>query len=269
MAVNQAVKINQSVETEAIDELRASLRGDVLLPYEDGYDASRRVWNSMIDKHPAVIARCTGTSDVVAAVNTARRHGVALAVKGGGHNVAGNAVNDDGLVIDLSRMKGIYVDPVRQTARVQAGASWGDLDHETQLHGLMTPGGVVSSTGIAGFTLAGGMALTRRKWGLACDNLISVEVVTAKGKVIVANETQHSDFFWAIRGGGGNFGIVTSFEFQLHPLGPEFYVAAPMYPYEGAARILREWKSFIEQAPDEISSDLILWSVPPTPPDRC
>lgn len=265
MAVKQAAQSTRSIRSETVDEIRGILRGELLVEGDGGYDSARRVWNSMIDKHPAMIARCTGTADVVAAVNFARSHDIELAVRGGGHNVAGNAVIDDGLMIDLSPMKGIHVDPVRQTARAQAGATWGDLDHETQLHGLATPGGVVSSTGIAGFTLAGGMALTRRKWGLACDNLISVEVVTAAGQVVVASEKQNSDLFWAIRGGGGNFGVVTSFEYHLHPIGPGFYVAAPMYPIEDTARILREWTAFIEQAPDEISSDVIPWTVPPHP----
>ena len=265
MAIDQVVAPSYSIGVEAIEELRASMRGNVLLQGDDGYDAARRVWNSMIDKRPAAIARCTGTADVVAAVNFARTRDIELAVKGGGHNVAGNAVIDDGLMVDLSLMKGSHVEPNRRSVRVQAGATWGDLDHETQVHGLVTPGGVVSSTGVAGFTLAGGMALTRRKWGLACDNLISAEVVTANGQVVTANETHHADLFWAIKGGGGNFGVVTSFEFQLYSLGPEFNVVAPMYPAEDAARILREWKAFIEQAPDEISSDYILWNIPSHP----
>jgi FAD/FMN-containing dehydrogenase len=168
-------------------------------------------------------------------------------------------------MIDLSLMKGIHVDPGLRRARVQPGANWGDLDHETQLYGLMTPGGVVSTTGVAGFTLAGGMALSRRKWGLACDNLRSVEIVTADGQVLTASEASHPDLFWAVRGGGGNFGIVTSFEFQLHSLGPEFYVAAPIYALQDAGQIMPRWRRFIEQAPDEVSSDAIFWSMPPLP----
>ena len=265
MAIEQAVESGLRIGSDSIDEFHQVMRGDILLPGDSDYDTARRVWNSMIDKYPAVIARCTGTADVVAAVNFARSHAIELAVRGGGHNVAGNATIDDGLMIDLSRMKGIHVDPVRRTARVQAGATWGDLDHEIQLYGLATPGGVVSSTGVAGFTLAGGMALIRRKWGLACDNLISVEVVTANGEVVVASEREHPDLFWALRGGGGNFGVVTSFEFQLYPLGPEFHVVAPMYPLEDAANILHAWKAFVEHAPDEITSDFIFWSIPVHP----
>lgn len=245
-----------------VEELAATLRGPVLRPDDSGYDDARRIWNGMIDKRPALIARCTGTADVVSAVTFARQSGLPLAVKGGGHNVAGNALCDDGLVIDLSLMRGIHVDPERRRARVQAGATWGDLDHETQLYGLMAPGGVVSSTGIAGFTLSGGMALSRRKWGLACDNLASVEVVTADGQVITASESSNPDLFWAVRGGGGNFGIVTSFEFQLHPLGPEFYVAAPIYALAEAGKVIRGWRRLMERAPDEITSDVIFWSMP-------
>lgn len=265
MAIRQAAQPTTSFGADDIDEFRLILRGALLLPDDEGYDDARRVWNAMIDRRPAMIARCTGTADVVAAVNFARTHGVDLAVKGGGHNVAGNAVNDDGLVIDLSSMKGIQIDPRQRTARVQGGVTWGDLDRETQLHGLVTPGGIVSTTGVAGFTLAGGMGYNRRKWGLACDNLISAEVVTADGQVVTASERQHPDLFWAIRGGGGNFGVVTWFEFQLHELGPEFYVAVPVYAMEAARDIVRAWRSYFEQAPDEVTTDVVLWSMPPLP----
>ena len=265
MVVKTAGRQDVSLSDDVVDSFRSSLRGALLQAGDEGYDAARRLWNSMIDKHPALIARCTGTADVVSAVNFAREHGVRMAVRGGGHNVAGNASNDGGMMIDLSLMRGIHVDPDRRTARVQPGANWGDFDHETQIHGLMTPGGVVSPTGVAGFTLGGGMGLTRRKWGLACDNVISVEIVTAAGQVITASEREHPDLFWAIRGGGGNFGIVTWFEFQLHALGPEFYLAAPIYALEDAGGIVRAWRSFIEHAPDEVSSDVIFWSMPPLP----
>lgn len=265
MAVQGVVQARHTISDDIIEGFRANLRGDVLLPGDEGYDDRRRVWNAMVDKHPAMIACCTGTADVVTAVNFARTHGLKLAVKGGGHNVAGSATNDGGLVIDLSPMRGIHVDPSRRTARVQAGATWGDLDHETQLHGLVTPGGVVSTTGVAGFTLAGGMSYIRRKWGLACDNLIGAEVVTADGRVVTTNDRDHPDLFWAIRGGGGNFGIVSSFEFQLHALGPEFYVAATVYPMAEAGQIIRSWRSYFELAPDEVTTDIVLWSMFPLP----
>jgi FAD/FMN-containing dehydrogenase len=253
------------VDEAEIEALAAAMRGPVIRPGDDEYDAARRVWNGMIDRYPAVIARCTGTADVVAAVNWARRYELPVAVRGGGHNVAGNAVNDGGLVIDLSAMKGIHVDPVKRTARAQGGATWGDLDHATQLYGLATPGGEVSMTGIAGYTLSGGMGFLHRKWGLACDNLLAAEVVTASGEVLQASAVENPDLYWALRGGGGNFGIVTWFEFGLHPLGPEIYSATVIYSADDAPRLLRSWKAFMEQAPDEITSGFYFWSLPPFP----
>lgn len=188
-----------------------------------------------------------------------------MAVRGGGHNVAGTAVCDGGLVIDLSQMRAVHVDPAQQTARVQPGASWGDMDKETQLHGLATPGGQASPTGVAGFTLAGGMGFLRRKWGLACDNLISVEIVTADGQVVTASQTEHPDLFWAVRGGGGNFGIVTAFEFRLHPLGPEVFGAVAVYPFAEAPAVLRAWRDFVLTAPHEVTCDALVWGMPPFP----
>ena len=254
-----------TLEDAAVESLKDQVYGQVLSPGDPGYDDARKVWNSMIDKYPALIARCSGTADVVHAVNFAREHNLLVAVRGGGHNVAGNAVCDEGLLIDLSGMKGIHVEPANQTVRAQAGVTWGEFDRETQLHGLMTPGGVVTTTGIAGLTLAGGMASSRRKLGLTCDNLISAEVVTANGDVLRASEKNHADLFWAIRGGGGNFGIVTSFEFKLHRLGPDYYLAAPIYSLDDAPDILPRWRSYIEQAPDEVTSDAIFWGMQPLP----
>jgi FAD/FMN-containing dehydrogenase len=248
-----------------ITALAAEIRGEVITPNDAAYDEARRVWNSMIDKYPALIARCTGTADVAAAVKWAHSRDLPVAVRGGGHNVAGNAVNDGGIVIDLSRMKGIYVDPVKRTARAQGGAIWGDLDRETQLFGLATPGGEVSMTGIAGYTLSGGMGLLQRKWGMACDNALSAEVVLASSEVVSASASEHPDLYWAIRGGGGNFGAVTSFEFALHPLGPEVFSAAVLYPFAEAPRIMRLWRDFAEQAPDEATVELLFWSLPPLP----
>jgi FAD/FMN-containing dehydrogenase len=252
--------------TSATSGLATTLRGDLIDPSDPRYDDARQIWNGMIDKRPALIAQCSGTADVVAAVKGARDAGLTVAVRGGGHNVAGNALNDDGLVIDLSRIRGISVDPQARTARVQPGADWGDLDRETQLHGLATPGGMASQTGVAGFTLGGGMGFLRRKWGLACDNLVSAEVVTADGRVLTASETEHADLFWAIRGGGGNFGVVTSFEFQLHRLGPEIYAAMVVYPADQTASVARAWRDYLSQAPDEVTCDLAITGMPPLPP---
>lgn len=253
------------VPNDAITALASQLRGDLIQPGDAAYDEVRKVWNGMIDKRPALVARCTGTADVVVAVRFARSHDLLVAVRGGGHNVAGNAVCDGGLVIDLSLMKGIQVDPVKRSVRAQPGVVWGELDHETQIHGLVTPGGQMSETGIAGFTLSGGMGFLHRKWGLACDNLLSVEIVTADGEVLRASMTEHPDLFWAVRGGGGNFGIVTSFEFALHHLGPDIYGVTTIYPFEEAASVLRNWRDVVMQVPDEVTSGVLLWGMPPLP----
>jgi FAD/FMN-containing dehydrogenase len=237
----------------------------VIAPGDEGYDAARLVWNGLIDKYPALIARPTGVADVVAAVNFARARGLEVAVRGGGHNVAGTAVCDDGLVIDLSGMKGIRVDPAARTVRAEAGVTWGELDRETQLFGLATPGGEVSVTGIAGLTLGGGIGVLRRKYGLSCDNLISVDLVTADGRFLTASEAENADLFWGLRGGGGSLGVVTSFEFRLHPIGPEVYSAQLWYFLDGAGDLLRGWREFVAQAPDEVTSILGLWSIPAIP----
>ena len=233
-------------DATALEDFAATFRGQIIHPGDAAYDEARRVWNGMIDKRPAVIARCRGATDVAAAVRFARAHDLLVAVRGGGHNVAGHAVVEGGLVIDLSPMKGILVDPTKRTARAQPGVNWGELDHATQLFGLATPGGEVSTTGIAGYTLSGGLGLLQRKWGLACDNLLSAEVVTADGAVLQASVTDHPDLFWAIRGGGGNFGVVSWFEFQLHPIGPEVFTAAVVYPLADAPALLRAWREFTQ-----------------------
>jgi FAD/FMN-containing dehydrogenase len=249
---------------DAVQSFAERLRGPLLTPADDAYDETRRVWNGLIDERPALIARCIGTGDVVDAVNFAREHDLLVAIRGRGHNVAGTAVCG-GLVIDCSLMRGVHVDPVERIAHVQPGADWGDLDKETQLHGLVTPGGQVSMTGVAGLTLGGGMGYLRRKWGLSCDNLRSVEVVTADGRVVTASEDENEDLFWAVRGGGGNFGVVTSFEFELHPLGPEIYSALTIYPFEEAASVVRHWRDFALDAPDEVTLDAYIWGMPPLP----
>jgi FAD/FMN-containing dehydrogenase len=244
---------------------RTSIRGPLLRSGDAGYDKARQIWNGMMDKRPSLIVRCTGVADVIAAVNFARDHNLLVAIRGGGHNVAGNAMCDDGIVIDLSPMKGIRVDPQRRTVRVQGGATLGDLDRETQVFGLAAPAGVVSTTGVAGLTLGGGTGWQMRKRGLSIDNLLSVDIVTADGQVRVASETQNPDLFWAVRGGGGNFGVVTSFEFCAYPVGPVVALCAPFYPAELGDKVLRAWRDFMAQAPEEVGSALLYWAVPENP----
>jgi FAD/FMN-containing dehydrogenase len=246
-----------------IDYLRAALRGPLLRPGDAGYDAARTVQNGLIDRHPALIARCHGTADVVAAVTFAREQGLVLSIRGGGHNVAGNAVNDGGLVIDLSEMRAVLVDPDSRTARVQGGATWADVDREAQLFGLATTGGQVSSTGVAGFTLHGGMGTLHRTFGLAIDNLRSVEIVTADGQVRTASAQSNADLFWAVRGAGSNVGVVTAFEFALHPLGPEISMVMPVFLLDDAVSVLRQFRDFSDTAPDAFNPQGIFWSVPP------
>ena len=237
---------------EAIQSFGDLLRGDLVQPSDPEYDAVRSVWNAMIDKRPAFIARCTGASDVIKAVNFAREHDLEVSVRGGGHNVAGKALNDGGLMIDLSPMKGIRVDPVSRTVRAEAGLTWADFDRETEAFGLAVTGGAVSSTGISGMTLGGGTGYLNGKFGLTCDNLLSVDIVTADGRLLHADADHNSDLFWAIRGGGGNFGIVTSFEYQLHPLGQ--VLAGPVFhPIEHAPEALRFLREFAAAAPDELT----------------
>jgi FAD/FMN-containing dehydrogenase len=250
---------------EVIGEFRQQFRGEILDEGSPGYDDARKLWNGMHDRSPAAIARCSGTADVVAAVNFARENDLLLSVRGGGHNVAGFAAADGGLMVDLSPMRGVVVDRARVTVRAQGGCRWGDVDRETQLHGMVTPGGEISTTGIGGYTLTGGMGLLHRKWGLACDNLISVEIVTAAGEVLTASEAENPDLFWAVRGGGGNFGVVTSFEYRLHRLGPEVFVAAAIYRSENSDRILNAWWDFVRTEPDEVTGQIILWTIPDIP----
>ena len=245
-----------------IGEFVAGLRGRVVRPGDADYDEVRAVRNGLIDRHPALIARCASTADVVAAVNFAREHDLLVSIRGGGHNVAGNAVNEDGIVIDLSEMRGVFVDPEAQTARVQGGATWADVDRETQLFGLATTGGQVSSTGVAGFTLHGGMGTLHRTFGLALDNVRAVEIVTADGQVRTASAEVNSDLFWGVRGAGSNFGVVTTFEFALHPLGPEIYMAVPVFRLEDAVSVLRKFRELSEGAPDAFNPQAIFWSVP-------
>ena len=238
-------------------------RGRLIQAGDADYDSARKVWNGAIDRDPRLIARCIGTTDVVAAVRFAPDHDLEIAIRGGGHNVAGTAVCDDGIVIDLSAMRGVRVDPKGRRAWVQGGALWGDVDHETQRHGLATTGGIVSHTGVAGLTLGGGVGWLMRKHGLTVDNLLAVDVVTADGELLRASEDEHPDLFWALRGGGGNFGVVTSFEFRLHSVGPTV-VAGPIFWDASDARdVLRCYRDFIRSAPDALGTVVRFGTAPP------
>ena len=250
---------------QAVEQFKASLRGETLGSSDDGYDEARKVWNGMIDKRPALIVRCVGVADVISAVRFARDHELLVSVRGGGHNVAGSAVCDGGLVIDLSPMKGVQVDPVRRTARAQAGVTLGELDHETQAFGFAVPAGIVSTTGIAGLTVGGGFGWLNRKYGLTCDNLLSADVITADGRMVTASPEENSDLFWGIRGGGGNFGIVTSFEYQLHPVGPTVLAGLVVYPMAKAPELLRFYRDFVDDGPDELTAIPALRIAPPAP----
>src|SRR5918995_1065475 len=258
--------VEAPLEPEAIEGFVEGVRGAVLRPGDQDYDDARAIWNGLIDRRPALIVQCTGAADVVDAVNFAREQGLLLSVKGGGHNVAGNAVNDGGLVVDLSQMRGVHVDQPTQTVRAQGGATWGDADRETQLFGLAVPGGVVSTTGIAGLTLHGGVGHLRRKHGLSIDNLLSVDIVTADGQLRRASAAENEELFWAVRGAGSNFGVVTSFEFQAHPAGPMVAVGAIFYTPEDAREVLAAWRDYMASAPEELSSLAFFWNVPPHEP---
>ena len=252
-----------AVAKAAVSEFKTKLRGQVLQADDDAYDATRAVWNGMINKRPALIAQCTGLSDVLTSVRFARQHDLLVSVRGGGHNVAGTALCDGGLMIDLSLMKGVHVDPVSRTARAQPGLTLGDLDHETQPFGLVAPAGVVSTTGIAGLTIGGGFGWLTRKYALTCDNLLSAQVVTADAEVMTASEQENSDLFWGIRGGGGNFGIVTSFEYQLHAVGPTVLAGPVVHSMEHAPQLLRFYRDFIYQSPEELGTVFVLRLAPP------
>ena len=253
------------INGEVLEAFKASLRGDLITPSDEGYDEARLIWNGMHDKRPALIARCTGVADVIDAVNFARTNNLLVAVRGGGHNVAGTGSCDGGIMIDLSLMKAVHVDPKEKTARVQGGATLGDMDRETQVFGLAAPGGNVSTTGVAGLTLGGGLGHLRRKFGLTIDNLKSVDIVTADGKFLTASENENSELFWGIRGGGGNFGVVTSFEFRLHPVGPMVTLCAPWYPVDNAKEMLAKWTKFMDEAPEEFSGLALFWTIPAAP----
>jgi hypothetical protein len=254
-----------TVSEAAVAALADQVSGRVVLPADKEYDRARMLWNAMIDKRPGIIVRCTDTAHVIAAVNFAREHGLLTAIRGGGHNVAGSALCDGGVVIDLSEMRSVHVDPQARVARVQGGATLGDLDRETAAFGLATPLGLVSKTGVAGLTLGGGFGWLTRRYGLSCDNLRSMDIVTADGELRKASRQEHPDLFWALRGGGGNFGVVTSFEYDLYPIGPTVMQTAVFYPIEVAERGLRFFREFMERAPDEFFGLGVLWSLPEGP----
>jgi FAD/FMN-containing dehydrogenase len=245
-----------------VQELAGRLRGELLRPRDEGYDRTRMVWNGMVDRRPALIVRCAGVGDVMASVAFGRQHGLPVSVRGGGHNIAGKAVCDDGLMLDLSGMNSIDVDPARRSARVGGGALVGALDHETQVFGLATTSGIVPSTGVAGLTLGGGGGRLARKHGLACDNLLAVDLVTATGQFLRASPGEHADLFWGVRGGGGNFGVVTALELRLHPIGPVVLGGILVYSWDRARDAIAFYDEFARTAPGELSADPILMTSP-------
>jgi FAD/FMN-containing dehydrogenase len=244
----------EMTKAESVEELRGWMSGEVLVPGDQAYEEARRVHNGLIDRRPALVARCRGTADVQSAVRFAREHKLEIAIRGGGHNVAGSAVCDGGLVVDLSGMRGVYVDPRRRRARAQGGATWGDYNRETQLHGLASTGGVVSTTGVAGLTLGGGLGWLMGAQGLAADRLRAVEMVTATGEVVRASAKERPDLFWAVRGGGGNFGVVTWFEYEVARVGPTVTAGFAAHPFTAARDVLRFYRDFTAALPDELTA---------------
>jgi FAD/FMN-containing dehydrogenase len=251
--------------TETIDQFRARLRGELIQPSDPSYDSARKVYNGMIDKRPALIVKCADVADVIACVNYARESKLLVAVRGGGHNGGGLGICDDGLVIDLSRMKGVRVDPAAKTVRAEGGCTWGDVDHATHAFGMATPSGIISTTGVAGLTLGGGIGHLTRKYGLTIDNLLSVDMVLADGRFLSASAQENQDLLWAVRGGGGNFGVVTSFLFRLHPVNM-VHGGVTFWPLEQAAAVMKQYRDFIVKAPEEVSGFFAFLVVPPAPP---
>jgi len=256
---------NAKVSGEEVEGLRSGLRGMLCLPGDTGYDEARSIWNAMVDRRPALIVRAAGAVDVQRTVDFARVHELLLAVRGGGHNIAGNAVCDGGVMLDLSQMKSVRVDPAARRARVEPGATLGDLDKETQSHGLALPVGINSTTGVAGLTLGGGFGWLTRKYGMSIDNLLSADVVTADGKLRRVAKDENPELFWALRGGGGNFGVVTSFEFKVHPVGPEVLSGLIVHPLDRAADLLKAYRRIADEAPDELTCWVVMRKAPPLP----
>jgi len=248
-----------------IRELRSQLRGEVLLPGDPGFDSSRTVWNAMIDRRPRLIVRCAGVADVIRSVALAREHGLLVSVRGAGHNIAGSAVCDDGVMIDLSALRSVRVDPKARMAYLEPGATLADFDHEAQLFGLATPLGINSTTGVAGLTLGGGFGWLTRKYGMTVDNLVAVDLVTASGELVRASAQENPDLFWAIRGGGGNFGVVTLFEFELYPIGPEVLSGLLVFPLDQAKGVLTKYRGYVNQISEELSVWAVMRHAPPLP----
>jgi FAD/FMN-containing dehydrogenase len=263
MAIDEATP--PAIADGSIAELAQTLRGELITPGDPGYDEARTIWNGAHDRYPALIVRAAGVADVMRAVEFARSEELLVSVRGGSHSIPGFSTNDGGIVIDLSPMKGVRVDAQQRTAIAQTGLTWSQFDHETQAFGLATTGGLVSSTGIAGFTLGGGVGWLMRKHGLAADNLIGADVVTAEGRLVHASEDENPELFWGLRGGGGNFGIATSFEYQLHRVGPTVTAGVVFYPGERAAEILRFYRDGVDEAPDELTTLVNLLTAPPAP----
>jgi FAD/FMN-containing dehydrogenase len=253
------------LEPGKLDALKLRLRGAVIAPGEEGYEASRTVWNAMIDRKPAAVARCLGAADVIACVQFAREHDLLLCIRGGGHNIAGLATADAALMLDLSPMRGVWVDAKRKVARAQAGCLLGDVDRETQLHGLAAVLGFVSLTGVAGLTLGGGFGYLTRRWGWTTDNVVGMELVTADGRLVRASDEEHADLFWGLRGGGGNFGVVTGIEYKLYPVGPEVVGGVVAWPASEAPAVLELYRSLAEKAPPELTLVALIRPAPPAP----
>ena len=255
----------KSLLKEATENLRGIVKGQVVLPDDPNYEEVRKIWNAMIDRRPAVIVRCARADDVPHAIRLARQNGLEISIRGAGHNIAGNAVCEGGVMIDLSTMKDVRVDAAKRLAYVEPGATLADVDKATLEHGLATPVGINSTTGISGLTLGGGFGWLTRKYGMTVDNLVSAEVITADGKKLQASETENATLFWAIRGGGGNFGVVTQFEFKLHPVGPEILAGLIVFPLDQAKQVLRQYREFVKSAPEELSVWVVLRQAPPLP----
>jgi FAD/FMN-containing dehydrogenase len=262
---NLMTTMDQAGLAGVVNDLKGQVRGPLLRPGDPGYDDARSVWNAIIDRRPAAIVRCLGAADVAACIHAAHEHDLSLSIKGGGHNIAGLAVCDGGLMIDMSLMRGVWVDRSARAARVQAGCLLGDVDRETQLHGLAAVLGFVSNTGCAGLTLGGGFGYLTRRFGWTSDTVTSIDLVTADGRLLTASERENSDLFWGLRGGGGNFGVATSFEYALHPVGPEIIAGAIAWRGEEAARVLEMYRSLAEQAPPELTCVAALRLAPPAP----
>jgi FAD/FMN-containing dehydrogenase len=255
----------KTIPQKSIEALKGKLEGKMMMPEDPAYDETRKIWNAMIDRRPAAIVQCAVAADVAHSISFARDNGLEISIRGAGHNIAGNAVCDQGVMIDFSKMKNVQVDPEKRRAHVEPGATLGDVDKATQAHGLATPSGINSTTGIAGLTLGGGFGWLTRKYGMTIDNLVSAEMVTAMGTQIRVSANENIDLFWAIRGGGGNFGVVTRFEFKLHPVGPEIIAGLLVFPFEQARQVLKRYREFAQSAPEEITVWVVLRKAPPLP----